>query len=204
LRKESGLRPLSFFVHDPAIRTLGYPDDMMVSAAVRIAAAAFVALAAPAAEPPQKPAWPLTLQEGLPKELPGGWQAAPRDPLPDTDENEMGTYTEVSRFFQKIEPRSSRQFRIAVQDYGSGKDLEGAIRKAMADASKTGVETAEVKIGGLPAYAVTDRSQGQPTTLVTVVVTPGRLVLGQGANVEQKEAVSLLGRVDFARIAAAR
>jgi hypothetical protein len=74
----------------------------------------------------------------------------------------------------------------------------------MADASKTGVETAEVKIGGLPAYAVTDRSQGQPTTLVTVVVTPGRLVLGQGANVEQKEAVSLLGRVDFARIAAAR
>jgi hypothetical protein len=176
---------------------------MMVSAAIRMAAAAFFALAS-AAGSPQKPSWPLTLQEGIPKELPGGWQAAPRDPLPDTDENEMGTYTEVSRFFQKIEPRSSRQFRIAVQDYGSGKDLEGAIRTAMADAAKTGVETAEVKIGGLPAYAVTDRSQGQPTTLVTVVVTPGRLVLGQGANVEQKEAVSLLGRVDFARIAAAR
>ena len=66
----------------------------------------------------------------------------------------MGTYTEVSRFFQKIEPSAARQFRIVVQDYGKGEDLEGAIRAAMAEAAKTsGVETAESKIGGFPAYA---------------------------------------------------
>jgi hypothetical protein len=169
------------------------------------AAALLLALAVPApGGPPEKAAWPLTLQEGIPRELPG-WQAAPRDPLPDTDENEMGIYTEVSRFFQKVEPGAARQFRIAVQDYGSGKDLEGSIKKAMTEAAKaSGVETAEVKIGGLPAYAVTDRSQGQPTTLVTVVVSPSRLVLGQGANVEQADAVKLLGRVDYAKVAAAR
>jgi hypothetical protein len=170
------------------------------------AAALLLTLAAPSpAGPPDKPAWPLTLRDGIPATLPG-WEPAPRDPLPDTDENEMGVYTEVSRFFQKIEPGGARQFRIAVQDYGSGKDLEGPIRKAMGEAAKAaaGVETAEIKIGGLPAYAITDRSQGQPTTLVTVVVTPGRLVLGQGANVEQNDAVKLLGRVDYARVAAAR
>jgi len=168
------------------------------------AAALLIALAAPGpGAPPDKPVWPLTLREGIPTTLPG-WDPAPRDPLPDTDENEMGIYTEVSRFFQKIEPGGARQFRIAVQDYGSGKDLEGSIRKAMEAAKSAGVDTAEVKIGGLPAYAVTDRSQGQPTTLVTVVVTPGRLVLGQGANVEQNDAVKLLGRVDYAKVAAAR
>ena len=168
------------------------------------AAALLAALAAPvAAVPPDKPAWPLTLRDGIPRTLPG-WEAAPRDPLPDTDENDMGTYTEVSRFFQKIEPGAARQFRIAVQDYGTGKDLEGSIKKAMGEAAKTGVETAEVKIAGLTAYAVTDRSQGQPTTLVTVLVAPGRLVLGQGANVEQSDAVKLLGRVDFAKVVAAR
>ena len=155
---------------------------------------------APAA--PDKPSWPLTLRDGIPKTLPG-WDAAPRDPLPDTDENEMGTYTEVSRFFQKIEPSRARQFRIVVQDYGKGADLEPAIRKAVAESAKAGVDATAIKVGKLSAFAVTDRSQGQPTTLVTVVVTPGRLVLGQGANVEREEAVKLLSLVDFARVAAA-
>jgi hypothetical protein len=152
----------------------------------------------------EKAVWPLTLRDGIPATLPG-WDPAPRDPLPDTDENEMGTYTEVSRFFQKIEPSAARQFRIVVQDYGKGKDLEGAIRKAMTEAARSpGVETAEIKIGGFDAFAITDQSQGQPTTLVTVVVTPGRLVLGQGANVEQPDAIKLLGRVDYAKVAAAQ
>ena len=95
--------------------------------------------------------------------------------------------------------------RIVVQDYGKGADLEAAIRKAMAEAGKAaGVETAETKVGGFSAYAITDHSQGQPTTLVTVVVSPGRLVLGQGANVEQPDALKLLARVDFAKVAAAQ
>ena len=171
----------------------------------RRAASAIVALllAAGASAAPDKPGWPLTLRDGIPKTLPG-WEAAPRDPLPDTDENEMGTYTEVSRFFQKIEPSRARQFRIVVQDYGRGADLEASIRKAVAEAGKSpGVDAAEVKVGRLPAFAVTDRSQGQPTTLVTVVVSPGRLVLGQGANVEREDALRLLALVDFARVAAA-
>jgi len=171
-------------------------------ARARLGALLFALAPAVLGAPPEK-GWPLTLQEGIPRTL-AGWEAAPRDPLPDTDENEMGTYTEVSRFFQKVEPRASRQFRIAVQDYGSGKELEAVIRKAMSEAAKSGVETAEIKIGGLPAWAVTDRSSGQPTTLITVVVTPGRLVLGQGANVETADAVKLLGHVDYAKIAAAR
>jgi hypothetical protein len=151
----------------------------------------------------EKPVWPLTLRGGIPAALPG-WDAAPRDPLPDTDENEMGSYTEVSRFFQKIEPGTARQLRIVVQDYGKGKDVASVIARAMAEAAKSpGVEVVEVKIGGLPAYAVTDRSQGSPTTLVTVIVAPGRLVLGQGSNVEREDAVKLLGRVDYAKVAAA-
>ncbi|HYB52578.1 MAG TPA: hypothetical protein VEG84_01820 [Thermoanaerobaculia bacterium] len=151
-----------------------------------------------------KPVWPLTLRDGIPTAIPG-WDAAPRDPLPDTGENEMGAYTEVSRFFQRIEPSTARQFRIAVQDYGKEKNLAGDIRRAMSEAGKTaGVETAALQIGGLDAYAVTDRTQGQPTTLVTIVVLPGRLVLGQGSNVDRDEAVKLLGRVDYAKIAAAK
>jgi hypothetical protein len=174
----------------------------MFRRSVGVAAILFVVVAGFSAAAPEKPVWPLTLGDGIPSTLPG-WDAAPRDPLPDTDENEMGVYTEVSRFFQKIEPSAARQFRIVVQDYGKDKNLEEPIRRAMAEAGKTsGVEIAEVKIGGLPAYAVTDHSQGQPTTLVTVVVSPGRLVLGQGSNVERAAAVKLLGRVDYARVAA--
>ena len=80
-------------------------------------------LAAAVPVQPGKTVWPLSLRDGIPAELPG-YAAAPRDPLPDTDENEMGVYTEVSRFFQRIEsPTSVRQFRLVVQDYGAGKDV---------------------------------------------------------------------------------
>jgi hypothetical protein len=152
--------------------------------------------------PENAPVWPLSLRNGLPTTLPG-YAAAPRDPLPDSDENEMGTFTEVSRFFQRIESETSvKQFRLVVQDYGAGgKDLAGAIRKAVELASRTpNVDTRELKIAGLPAFAVTDRSGPNPTTLVTVIATPARLVLAQGANVDRDEAVKLLGKVDFQKI----
>jgi hypothetical protein len=151
--------------------------------------------------PEKAAAWPGSLRNGLPTTLPG-YAAAPRDPLPDSDENEMGAFTEVSRFFQRIESATSvKQFRLVVQDYGPGKDLAGALRKAVGEASRApNVETRELKIAGLPAFAVTDRSGVNPTTLVTVIATPARLVLGQGANVDREEAVKLLGKVDFQKV----
>ena len=150
-------------------------------------------------------AWPGNLRNGLPAQLPG-WEAAPRDPLPDTDENEMGVFTQVTRFYQRIEgPTVTRQFQFAVQDYGSDKNLEAEIKKAVAEAAKSpSVETRDVAVKGLKAFAVTDRSSGQPTTLVTVLVSPSRLVLAQGANVDRDSALKLLGYVDFAAIAAAK
>jgi hypothetical protein len=172
----------------------------------RLLAAVVVALPV-ALDAQDKPAtaWPGNLRNGLPAQLPG-WEAAPRDPLPDTDENEMGVFTQVSRFFQRIEgPTVTRQFQLVVQDYGKDKNLEGEIKKAMAEAAKSpSVEAKDVAIKGLKAYAVTDRSQGNPTTLVTVVVLPSRLVLAQGANVDRDTALKLLGYVDFATVAAAR
>jgi hypothetical protein len=153
------------------------------------------------ASPEKVPVWPLSLRNGLPTTLPG-YAAAPRDPLPDTDENEMGVFTQVSRFFQRIEsPTSVKQFRLVVQDYGPGKDLAGALKKAVAEASRVpNVDARELKIANLPAFAVTDRSGGNPTTLVTVIASPARLVLAQGANVERDEAVKLLDKVDFQKI----
>ena len=116
-----------------------------------------------AAAQERKTAWPLSLADGLPKQLPG-YAAAPTDPLPDTDENDMGVFTEVSRFFQQIEsPTVTRQFRLVVQDYGKEKNLEPELRKAMAEASKApSVETKEVKVAGRIAFAATDRSGPQP------------------------------------------
>jgi hypothetical protein len=153
----------------------------------------------------RKTAWPLSLADGLPKELPG-YVAAPTDPLPNTDENDMGIFTEVSRFFQRIEsPTVTRQFRLVVQDYGKEKSLEPEIRKAVAEAAKApSVEARDVKIAGLNAFAVTDRSSGNPTTLITVVVLPSRLVLAQGANVDRDAALKLLSAVDFPKVAAAK
>jgi hypothetical protein len=158
-----------------------------------------------AAAQERKTAWPLSLSDGLPKQLPG-YVAAPSDPLPDTDENDMGVFTEVSRFFQRIEsPTVVRQFRLVVQDYGKEKKLEPELRKAVAESAKAGsVEAKEVKVAGLTAFAVTDRSGPNPTTLVTVLVLPSRLVLAQGANVDRDAALKLLAEVDFPRTAAAK
>jgi hypothetical protein len=175
------------------------------------ALAALLLLVTSAAVARQKPAekktaWPLSLADGLPRELPG-YAAAPTDPLPNTDENDMGTFTEVSRFFQKVEsPTVTRQFRLVVQDYGDKqKDLEPLLRKAMSEADKApGVEMKEVKVAGHTAFAATDKSGPNPTTLVTVIVLPSRLVLAQGANVDRDAALKLLGSVDFATIAATK
>jgi hypothetical protein len=174
---------------------------------MRSALPALLLLAAAVAATAQdrKTGWPLSLADGLPKELPG-YVTAPTDPLPNTDENDMGVFTEVSRFFQRIEsPTVTRQFRLVVQDYGKEKNLEPEIRKAVAEAAKApSVEAKEVKVAGSTAFAVTDRSSGNPTTLVTVLVMPSRLVLAQGANVDRDGALKLLARVDFPRVAAAR
>ncbi len=174
---------------------------------VRFAAAASFAFAGALAlsASPDKPTWPLTLREGLPPSLPG-YAAAPTESLPEDAENEMGAYVEVSRFFQRIESQSSvRQFRVAVQDYGDGKDLAVPLRGAFAEAKKTGgVETRETEVSGHKTFVVTDRSTGRPTTLVTVIVLPSRLVLGQGANVAAEEAVQLIKSVDFAKVAAVK
>lgn len=153
----------------------------------------------------RKTAWPLSLADGLPREIPG-YVAAPSDPLPNTDENDMGVFTEVSRFFQRIEsPTVTRQFRLVVQDYGKDKSLEPEIRKAVGEAAKApSVEARDVKVAGLPAFAVTDRSGPNPTTLVTVIVLPSRLVLAQGANIDRDAALKLLSYVDFPRTAAAK
>jgi hypothetical protein len=172
----------------------------------RLVAALGLALAwALAGEEKTPTAWPGSLRNGLPAEIPG-YEAAPRDPLPDTDENDMGIFTEVSRFYQRIEgPTVTRQFRLVVQDYGKEKNLEPEIRKAVAESAKVGnVEAKETTIAGRKAFAVTDRSSGNPTTLVTVVVLPSRLVLAQGANVDRDAALKLLSYVDFAQVAAAK
>lgn len=153
---------------------------------------------------PDAPRWPLTLREGLPAVLPG-WAAAPTDSLPEENENAMGAYIEVSRFFQRIESQSStKQFRVAVQDYGPGSDLLPQLRKAVSEAGRSGAETRELDVAGHRAFVVTDRSTGKPTTIVTVFVSGGRLVLGQGANVAGEEALKLVRLVDYPKVAAAR
>ena len=49
----------------------------------------------------------------------------------------MGVFTQVTRFFQRIEsPTVTRQFQLVVQDYGKDKNLEAEIRKAVAEAAK--------------------------------------------------------------------
>ena len=154
---------------------------------------------------PDKPSWPLTLREGLPASLPG-YAAAPTDTLPEEAENEMGPYVEASRFFQRVESQSStKQFRIAIQDYTSGKDLGAPLRSAFSEAKKTrGIETRETEVSGYRTFVVTDRSTGRPTTLATVIVLPSRLVLAQGANVSAEEALQLVKAVDFGKVAAVK
>ncbi len=171
----------------------------------RTAGLLLLVLALPISAQEKKTAWPLSLRDGLPTELPG-YAAAPTDPLPDTDENDMGVFTEVSRFFQRIEsPTVARQFRLVVQDYGKDKNLEPELRRAVDESAKMpSVQAREVKVAGLTGFAVTDRSGPNPTTLITVIVLPSRLVLAQGANIDRDEALKLLSRVDFPRVAATR
>jgi len=153
---------------------------------------------------PDAPKWPLTLREGLPSSL-AGWAGAPTDPLPEEGENGMGRYTEVGRFFQKIESsKSTKQFRLSVQDYADGRDLAPQLKSAFKEAASAGAETKSLEIGQYKAFVVTDRSSGKPTTIVTVIVSRSRLVLGQGANVAADEAVALVRNVDLARVAAAK
>lgn len=169
------------------------------------AAAIFLSCALVLSASPDKPSWPLTLREGLPASLPG-YAAAPTDSLPEEAENEMGPYVEASRFFQRVESQTStKQFRIAIQDYTSGKDLGASLRTAFAEAKKTkGVETRETEVSGHKTFVVTDRSTGRPTSLATVIILPSRLVLGQGANVSAEEALQLIKAVDFAKVAAVK
>ena len=160
--------------------------------------------AAAASAGPEAPKWPLTLREGLPSAL-SGWASAPTDPLPEEGENGMGRYTEVGRFFQKIESsKSTKQFRLSVQDYAEGRDLAPQLKNAFKEAASAGAETRSLEIGQYKAFVVTDRSSGKPTSIVTVIVSPSRLVLGQGANVAGDEAVALVRNVDLARVAAAK
>lgn len=189
---------------------------IIIAATVSLAAASWsVAVPAPAPIPTKPPAsssassapsarWPLVLRDGLPAVL-FGWTPAPTDPLPDEGENGMGHYTEVSRFFQKIEsPTSTKQFQVSVQDYGANKDVVPELRRAVAEAAKAGVETRELDVAGHRGFVVTDKSTGKPITIVTVVLSSGRLVLGAGSNVAADEAVMLVKKVDFSRVAAAR
>ncbi|HEY6929568.1 MAG TPA: hypothetical protein VJA66_07820 [Thermoanaerobaculia bacterium] len=171
----------------------------------RLGVALLVSLFARLSIGADKPVWPLTLREGLPSELPG-YAPAPKDELPEDYENEMGKYVEIGRFFQRIESATStKQFRIVIQDYDVAKDLEAQLRKAIAEAKKApGVEAREIDLAGRKTFVVTDRSQARPTTLVTVVVSPERLVLGQGSNVSGDEAISLIRVVDLGKVAAVK
>ena len=111
----------------------------------------------------------------------------------------MGVFTQVARFFQRIEsPTVTRQFQLVVQDYGKEKNLEEAIRKAMAEASThPGVEAREVMMSGHKAFAVTDRSNGNPTTLVTVhrAAVPARARRGRQRGPRRVDQAALLRRL---------
>ena len=163
--------------------------------------------AAPPPEPTPVPSagWPGSLMNGLPVEV-RGYAAAPKDPLPDTDENEMGVYTQVSRRFQQIQSRTFAKVLVfIVQDYGPGKDLTASLRGATREAGKnSGVSAREQSVGGRPAFVVFHRDGEKPVTVVTVLATTSRLLLAYADNIEEAEALKLVEQVDFKKIAAAR
>ncbi|MGH9400126.1 MAG: hypothetical protein ACRD00_07140 [Thermoanaerobaculia bacterium] len=165
------------------------------------------AVAPPGPEPTPAPSagWPGSLSNGLPAEL-RGYATAPKDPLPDTDENEMGVYTQVSRRYQQIQSRTfARALVFIVQDYGSGKNLTASLRSATREAGKnSGVLAREQSVGGRPAFVVFHRDGEKPVTVVTVLATPSRLLLAYADNIEEPEALKLVEQVDFKKIAAAR
>jgi hypothetical protein len=171
----------------------------------RILVLLLLATAAAASAGAQETKWPGSLREGLPRQIPG-WDPAPSDPLATEAENEMGHYWEVSRFFQQIDKtkNTAKQYRLVVQDYGA-KNLEPDLRSAFLRAGKaTGVDTKEVAVAGFKTFAVTDRSGGPPTSLVTVLLTKSRILMAQGANMDSDEAIRLLATVDIPKILAAK
>lgn len=154
--------------------------------------------------PPSASAWPSSLRDGLPKKLPG-YVTAPKDPFPDTDVNAMGPYTQVSRRYQRIESSSAKVLVLLVQDYGNNTSLLVALRDALREAGKSpGIESREREIAGRKALVVVNRTGANPVTIVTVVVTPSRLLLAHGDNLEEDETLKLVAQVDFARVADAK
>lgn len=181
-------------------RSVRYPDFMR-----RIACLVLLALVVSGAARAQEGKWPGSLRDGIPRQIPG-WDPAPSDPLATEVENEMGHCWEVSRFFQQIDraKNTAKQYRLVVQDYGT-KNLETDLRSAFTRAGKaTGVDTKELAVAGYKTFAVTDRSGGSPTTLVTVLLTKSRILMAQGANMDHDEAIRLLATVDMPKILAAK
>ena len=177
-----------------------------MKAALALALLLPLAAAGPDPEPtPSSATWPGSLRGGLPVEL-KGYAAAPKDPLPDTDENAMGVYTQVSKRYQRIESAMlARVLVLLVQDYGKGKDLTAAIRDATREAGQTeGFSSRELPIGGRPGYVVFHREGAKPITVVTVLATPSRLVLAVAENIDEAETLKLISQVDFQKIASAR
>ncbi len=165
-----------------------------------------LAAAGPDPEPtPSSATWPGSLRNGLPAEL-RGYATAPKDPLPDTDENAMGIYTQVSRRYQRIESAMlARVLVLLVQDYGKQKDLTGSIRDATREAGKTpGFSAREQTIGGRPGFVVFHRENAKPVTVVTVLATPSRLVLAVADNIDEADTLKLMSQVDFRKIADAK
>lgn len=177
-----------------------------MTAALVLALLLPLAAAGPDREPtPASASWPGSLRAGLPVEL-HGYTAAPKDPFPDTDENEMGLYTQVSRRYQRIESATrAKSLVLIVQDYGSGKDLTAPLRNAMREAGKVASFTGkEQTLGGRPAFVVFHREGDKPVTVVTVMATPSRVVLGLGDNIDEAETVKLVSQVDFKKVADAK
>lgn len=165
-----------------------------------------LAVAGPDPEPtPVSATWPGSLRNGLPAEL-RGFVSAPKDPLPDTDEDAMGVYTQVSRRYQRIESTMlARVLVLLVQDYGKGKDLTAPIRDATREAGKTeGFSSRELALGGRPGFLVFHREGAKPVTVVTVLATPSRLVLAVAENIDEAETLKMLSQVDFQKIASAK
>lgn len=165
-----------------------------------------LAAAGPAPEPtPPSATWPGSLRNGFPAEL-KGYATAPKDPFPDTDENEMGVYTQVSRRYQQVQSATFvRSLVLIAQDYGRGKDLTASLRSAAKEAGRVpGFTGREQSIAGRPAFVVFHREGEKPVTVVTVMASPSRVVLGLGDNIDEAETVKLVSQVDFQKVADAK
>lgn len=184
---------------------MGYPRTVRATLALALLLPLLGAPADPQPQPTPGSGWPGSLRSGLPAELPG-YESAPKDPYPDTDENGMGVYTQVSRRYQRIESATvARALVLVVQDYGPGKDLAGAIRDATREAGKTsGFSAREQSLGGRAAFVVFHKEGDKPVTVVTVIASPSRLVLAVADNIGEAETLKLVSKVDFQKIADAK